>query len=628
LRPEERSHFDPYRHFEEHAIFALSDAKGSLLLSTPKRKQVKVPDGLFSLIPDALAAKDKPTRRLMPSKLEMSAKEGTFTELAPLGEKRPWILCSIPLRAELPGGEKVLLLKVFPYPDALLSKEVPKLAKIELDRLILMVSMLALFGLLLFFPSLFFIARGISRSMAAALSFSNSLAKGDFPPSPLKMSGSTEINELCRSLNHMRDRLSNTISKLKKSHEREMQARKDAEAANHLKSDFLANMSLELRNPLNSIMGFSTLMMKDIEKGLYDESLKSKVKAIYESAESLNALVSTLLDLSKLDTANVELHPSEFEIAPLLREVVEANLSAANERGITLETQFSPNAPTKAYTDRELLSHTLGLVVSSLIRSNPCGKSISIACACVDSRAFFMVKDKKEPRANESLAEVFLRYSASRTELLPTFAGTMLLNLTIAKNQAHLLGADFEVESSTKDACSVFTVNFLRNELIPASGSETASVHMATNWRSSAPLAGTQTDSFPAIRRAPRDHDKPVRILMAEDNEANRMLVEMMLKDTVYDLESTCDGESCLKALAVKKFDMLLLDLHMPKLDGYSVLDRIRKDRSLDYLPVIVLTAYLEEGDKERLIQMGASKCILKPLNIDELMNTIRAFSS
>ena len=520
------------------------------------------------------------------------------------------------------------LLKLFPYPKLYSDTDIARSAKVNIDDLIVTVFFIALFGLLLFFPPLFLIAKGISEPLGGALAFSNALAKGEFPPISLKMSGSTEISALGRSLNHMRDRLGNTISKLKKSHEREMQARKDAEAANHLKSDFLTNMSLELRNPLNSIMGFSTLILKDIEKGMYDESLKSKARTIYESAENLNSLVATLLDLSKLDTANVETRPSEFETATLMRELVEASLQSASDRGVTIENHFSPDAPVTIYTDRELLAHTLSLLASGLLRSVPGGKKISFGCFTSGNKVVFRVKDAKEQRVGDSLAEMYLRYSSSQTELLPTLAGTTLLNLTIAKNQAHILGADFEAEVGGDDSNSSFTLSFLKNEVLPAAGSETSSIHMATNWRSSSSLSNTQTDSFPAFRRSGRNQNVPVRVLMAEDNEANRMLVDLMLKDSNCNLDAVCDGESCLKSLATKKYDIVLLDLHMPRLDGYSVLSRIRQDRSLDNLPIVVLTAYLEEGDKEKLVQMGASKCILKPINIDELINTIRAFTS
>lgn len=609
----------------EQAIYAIAGPNMDILLSAEPAAGLRVPKDLFDLVPGALG---KPNVQVRPSKLTLSFRSGNFAELAPQGEETPWILGATPLLVELPGGSKAQLLKLFPYPKLYSDTDIARSAKVNIDDLIVTVSFLALFGLLLFFPPLFLIAKGISEPLGGALAFSNALAKGEFPPSPLTMTGSTEITALGRSLNHMRDRLSNTISKLKKSHEREMQARKDAEAANHLKSDFLANMSLELRNPLNSVMGFSTLILKDIEKGLYDESLKSKARTIYESAENLNGLVSTLLDLSKLDTANVETRPSEFETATLMRELVESSLQAAAERGVTIENHFSPDAPVAIFTDRELLAHTLSLLASSLIRSVPGGKKICFSCFTSGGKVLFRVKDCKEQRPGDSLSEMFLRYSSSQTELLPTLAGTTLLNLTIAKNQAHILGADFEAESGGEDSNSSFTLSFLMNELIPTSGTETSSVHMATNWRSSTSLSSTQTDSFPAFKRTGRNPNLPVRVLMAEDNEANRMLVELMLKDGNCVLDAVADGESCLKSLASKKYDIVLLDLHMPRLDGYSVLSRIRQDRSLDNLPIVVLTAYLEEGDKEKLVQMGASKCILKPINIDELLNTIRAFTS
>ncbi len=610
--------------FNEQALIAIASGRGAILLSL-KGASLQVPDEIIALLPDSLqnAALQAASKRAGAFK-----GSGRFFELPHQGSKLPWIVSESPLGAELADASTPMLLKIFPYPKEYSDMGIAKTAQVKLDDLIVMASFIAVFGLLLFFPALFLVAKGIADPLSAAVSFSNVLARGEFPPNSVKSAGADEISELAKSLNHMRDRLNNTISKLKKSHEREMQARKDAEAANHLKSDFLANMSLELRNPLNSIMGFSSLIMKDTERGLYDEALKSKAKTIYDSAESLNSLVSTLLDLSKLDTASVETKPTEFETATLMRELVEANRQAAADRSVTIENHYAPNAPAILFTDRDLLYHTLNLMISSLVKSSPGGKRVSIGCQADGAKVVFRVKDQKAEKSSDSLSDIYLRYSSSHSELLPTLAGATLLNLTIAKNQAHILGADFEA-GSDDESNSCFSLVFVRNEVIPASSLETASVHMATNWRSSIAMpTATQTGIQPAFRRSRKGQDSTIKVLMAEDNEANRLLVELMLKDTNCALECVSDGEACLACLAKKKYDILLLDLHMPRLDGYSVLSRIRQDKSYDEMPVVVLTAYLEEGDKEKLVQMGASKCILKPINLDEILNTIRLYAS
>ncbi len=164
----------------------------------------------------------------------------------------------------------------------------------------------------LFFTMILFLSRAVTEPLKQLVKFANELAKGEFPTLPANTQKTAEIAELVRSLNFMKDRLQASMAKLKKSHEREKSARKEAETANNIKSGFLTNMSLELRNPLNSIMGFSSLIIRDVEKGLYDQALNKKAHAIYESAQTLNQLISNLLELSRLDTGISEINVTEI----------------------------------------------------------------------------------------------------------------------------------------------------------------------------------------------------------------------------------------------------------------------------------------------------------------------------
>lgn len=604
---------------QDAMAFSISNQNGASLL-TSVSKNCQPPDELLKKL--ANFTHDGQTT------LPRDLKSSMLHDFLSADTKNLWMVSCTPLDIPVSGADSTSLLKAFPIPKTFEDMNIAASAQIKLEDLTITIGIIALLGLLLFFPPLILISKGISEPIKNAARFSNTLAKGEFPSSSLTAVGPDEISELAKSLNHMRDRLSNTISKLKKSHEREAQARKDAEAANHLKSDFLANMSLELRNPLNSIMGFSSLILKDSDKGMYDAGLRGKVKTINESAESLNNLVSTLLDLSKLDTANLEPDISEFETAALMRELVEINLPLASEKSVTIENHYSPDAPAMLTTDRDMLEHILSLTIGSLVKSGPGGGKISFGCTTSGDRVAFWVKDLKSERSGDSLAEMYIKYGASHSEMLPTLAGTILLNLAIVKNHAHVLGADFEA-ASNDEANSIFSISFLKNEVLPASSNtETAAIHTASNWQRMKAPTSTQANIFDTSRKSRRDPDSPVKVLMAEDNEANRMLVELMLKDTNCSLDCVPDGLSCLESLASKKYDILLLDLHMPRLDGYSVLSKIRQDSSFNSMPIVVLTAYLEEGDKEKLIQMGANKCILKPINLDEILNTIRMFTA
>ena len=485
---------------------------------------------------------------------------------------------------------------------------------------------IAVFALILFIIELAYVSKLIVMPLKQAVAFSNDLSKGNFNTLPLKISSGDEIGELIRSLNFMRDRLQNLITKLKSSHEREKSARHEAEAANHMKSDFLANMSLELRNPLNSIMGFSSLILKDAEKGNHDDELKRKAKTIFTSAETLNRLITNLLELSRIDAIEMELSPVEIHTAEFMREIIDCNNLAASEKGVSLENHFSAEAPGTIRIDRDLLFHVLSEITAALIKTAAPGATVSLGCRQTpDEKLVFRLWDSKSNRGGESLAELYNRYSnAQGEELFPSLHGAAMLSLAIAKSNAHILGADFK-SAKTEDADSCFELSISLADLLPiAPSEETSAIHSATNWDDSKKF---RRSILAQRRKGKNKGPHTLSVLLAEDNTENRLLIEMMLANSPYKLDCVSDGVACLEAMAAQKYDLLLLDLQMPKLDGFGVIEKLRADENYNEIPIIVLTAYIEEGDKEKLRSAGANECLLKPLNIDELLAAIRSLT-
>ena len=466
------------------------------------------------------------------------------------------------------------------------------------------------------------------------MDFSNTLAKGDFSKKINRRLSHDEIGTLIKSLNFMCDRMQNYISKLERSHMREKTARKEAEKANHLKSDFLANMSLELRNPLNSIMGFSNIIIRETQEGKYDRELERKITTIYRSAEILNNLIASLLELSKLNSAEIKLNVSEFSTDELIRELVSFNKLNAEEKNISLECHFSADAPKKLRTDKDILFHVISVIISSMVKNLPFEAMVSFGCKTSGRSVIFWIKDSGCAEKTEPIADTYNKFIS---------AGKLLLNLTIARANAGLLGADLQADS-TPEGNSFFELIFNNDDIIPPILTNTqsisrATIHTATNIPKNLFAQETTRTKAPKIkilikedRDAPgrtetgeiRLNEKTKSILLAEDNEANRMLVQLLFKDTAYDLECVPDGLACMDAIKQNRYDILLLDLQMPKLDGYGVLKEIRSNPELASLPVVILTAYLEQNDKQKLILAGANECILKPIDLDLLSTTVR----
>jgi CheY-like chemotaxis protein/signal transduction histidine kinase len=495
-----------------------------------------------------------------------------------------------------------------------------------IKNVILATFLIVCFGLILFFVQLLYVSQKIVLPLNEAVEFSNSLSRGDFSKRLQKMSRNDEIGKLIKSLNFMRDRLQNSIFKMKRSHEREKFARHDAENANNIKSSFLTRISQELRDPLNSIMGFSSIILKEVEEGSYDQDLKSKVLTVYKSSETLNQLVCSLLELSRLDSEEIELNIGLFEVPLFMREVKESLKNEIVEKNIQLENVYSSNAPNELATDKTVLAHIIEDLLSSIIKNASWGASVSLGYESNSNSVAFWVKEfRTHNNADESssLAIQFNRYVNSQTEYSQVIGGTTMLNLLIAKNNTELLGGEF-VANQTEEATSVFSITFNKNDILPQAVFETSSVHTASNMTKRRSLK--KGDVLPEVteENITRDIDRKRKLLMAEDNEANRMLIELMLKNSNYELECVFDGVQCVEVLKHQSFDALLLDLQMPNMDGYQVIDILRNNPDFENMPIIVLTAYLEEGDKEKLLEAGAQACILKPINIDELMQVLK----
>lgn len=513
----------------------------------------------------------------------------------------------------------------------------------KITKTVVITAVIVAVGFAAFLALLSMIAKKISDPLKEAVDFSNTLAKGDFSKKINRRLSQDEIGTLIKSLNFMCDRMQNYISKLERSHMREKTARKEAEKANHLKSDFLANMSLELRNPLNSIMGFANIVIRETQEGKYDRELERKITTIYRSAEILNNLIASLLELSKLNSSEIKLNVSEFSTDELIRELVSFNKLNAEEKNIALECHFSADAPKKLRTDKDILFHVISVIIASMVKNLPFEAMVSFGCKTSGRSVIFWIKDSGCAEKTEPIADTYNKFITSQAETIPIVAGRLLLNLTIARANAGLLGADLQSDS-TPEGNSFFELIFNYDDIIPPTLTNTQSIsrstiHTATNIPKTLFAQETTKSKAPKIkilikedREAPgrtetgeiRLNEKTKSILLAEDNEANRMLVQLLFKDTIYDLECVPDGIACLDAIKNHHFDIVLLDLQMPKLDGYGVLKEVRSNPEFASLPVVVLTAYLEQNDKQKLIMAGANDCILKPIDLDLLSSTVR----
>lgn len=479
---------------------------------------------------------------------------------------------------------------------------------------------MALAGLLLLLPVMRITARSIADPIARATAFANALARGEFPAEPLKMSGAEELVVLGKSLNFMRDRLSSTISKLKRSHERESAARRDAEDANVLKSQLLSRLSIELRNPLNSIKGFSSLILKDVEKRgeAYPSELKPIAETIHECAENLNDTVSALIELAKLDQTARAPHLEKVDTTALLKNVMEQNAANAARRSVALEGRYLPSALPFIVSDPRILLHALSLAEASLIRLLPPGGKVLISCGGDSDYFRFSVEDRhpvpEKPR--RTLAAAYQYYRTVSHENITSGEVSSILNLMLIEENAELLGAELSV-AETEEGNTRIVFSLRRSEVMHGLPGE-------SHHRDA--LSDIRTDFVPELprgRHGGRHAGRNPRVLVVDENDLNRRLISMILSDTDAHLVFASSAAECMEALSAKHFDILILDLDSGSMNGEEILEKIRADRHHE-TAVIILSSYLEEELRSRYLALGARCCLLKPINIDVLHDAVR----
>lgn len=456
------------------------------------------------------------------------------------------------------------------------------------------------------------------------LEYAENLSSGNYRDVPVTKNLGTEFGALMRSLGYVRDRLQAATQKLSKSYMREEEALREVDVANGKRNDFLANISRGLRDPLNSILGFSGIVIKEINNGAYDYKLREKANIIFNSAEHLNGLITNLIELSRLDASEVSLTLKEFETSEFMSELIQYNVFEAEQKNISLGTHFTSELPPVLLCDREILFHVLSNLISNAVKASPFGGDVSLGVTCDDDQFVFFVKDSVVEDDTVPLARVFNKYVESETELFQGIKDSSILSLTIVKAHVALLNGRIETELDEAGS-SIFKIVFNTDDIVSDYNDDSAARFYINSGSEGVIESTNQFDTHHVIE-VELELDKPISVLMAENNESNRMLVETILDEANCELEYVDDGISCLDVLNRRDFDVLLLDHHIHKLEALKVVDALRSNARFSDLPIIVMAAYMDAEDRTNLLLAGVNDCILKPIDADELIYLIRSW--
>ena len=408
-----------------------------------------------------------------------------------------------------------------------------------------------------------------------------------------------------------------------------------AEVANEAKTHFLANMSHELRTPLNGIMGMVYLAM--------EEELPEPQREYWEttraSVRTLSQIVNNLLDLSSLDTGSLQPREKPFKLRELVQSLLAAYSLMAESKGLKLLSLIDSKVPELIHGDELRLRQILNNLLQNAIRHTERGEvSISVeklpqvSSGGAQGREritlLFSIRDSGPGIPEQRLESVFDSFSLTEHYLTKSHSGAGL-GLSLCKRLVEFLGGEIWVKSTPDMGCTfVFTVSMATMKegetaaLQPEQGRFIAKTPAAAPIAAPAPPIGKSKGTI-----APHGSEKRLTILVAEDDAVNRELLTRILKRENHRLISVVNGEQALQELFEVNFDLLLLDVQMPVLDGIQVARQVRAGNLFETspdVPIIALTGWTRESEWDMIRAAGVNEVLSKPYDVAELLEIIR----
>ena len=384
-------------------------------------------------------------------------------------------------------------------------------------------------------------------------------------------------------------------------------ATREAERANKAKSDFLFNMSHDIRTPMNAILGFSALMEKDIDD---KEKLRDYLGKIKASGDFLLSLINNVLEMAKIESGKAELDETAVDLMAANKEYLSVFDVEIKKKNLTLSytTDIQHNF---IYMDETKVREIFSNLISNAIKYTTTGGKIDISVKELpqtdNNYATFKVEvaDTGIGMSEDYLPHLFDSFVREHSSTESKIAGTGL-GLPIVKSLVELMGGTIEVESELGKGTK-FTI-VLTHKICDK----------------------TQTEKQQSLPPAGTSELQNIRILLAEDNDLNAEIATALLGDVGCTVERAVDGIECVDMVEKASdgyYDVILMDIQMPNMNGFKATEVIRKlpDKSKANIPIVAMTANAFDEDKKAALDAGMNGFVAKPINIAEIVSVLQS---